>query len=383
MGERTRVTLYSDAAWYGGAEVYLSLLARHLDRNRFEVSALVPDLPPVERLEREFARCGVPCRRHRRLGFRWWGALGSLREDLHALAGDVLHVNLPSTYDAGMSSVALAGKLAGYRRVVATEHLPMIRRRYKRFPVKFLMGEAVDLYLVPAAASREALVRQHRVPPEKTRVLPLGVEDPPAGDPRVIADLRERTASGPETVVIGVVGSLIERKGHRFLFEALGALLRDSALPDIRLWVIGDGEERTSLVARAASMGLSGIVRFLGARDDAPSIMRALDVLVVPSLVETTPFVVLEAMAAGKAVVASRIYGIPEMLDEGRTGFLVPPGDAAALAASLGRLLRDPSLRAAMGRAGRVRYEERYTAERMARATERAYLGAVEEEAAA
>jgi glycosyltransferase involved in cell wall biosynthesis len=371
------VTLYSDAAFYGGAEVYLTLLARHLDRERVRLSALVPDDPPVERLEKELREAGVTIRRHRRLAFRWWEAFGALREELRRIQGDVLHLNLPSTYDAGLSSVAVAARLAGYHRVVATEHLPMIRRRYRRFPVKFLMSEAVDLFLVPAEASRRFLVDLHRIPWEKTSVIPLGVEDPPESPPGVEESIRAATATPRGTIALAVVGSLTPRKGHRILIEALSILKQsaDPFLPDFRTWVIGEGEGRADLEALVRSRDLGGTVRFLGGRPDAASLMRLIDLLVVPSLVETTPFVVLEAMAAGRPVVASRIFGIPEILVEGETGLLVRPKDPADLARALLTLLKDGSARERMGRAARGGYEARFTAGRMARETEAAYRG--------
>jgi glycosyltransferase involved in cell wall biosynthesis len=107
--------------------------------------------------------------------------------------------------------------------------------------------------------------------------------------------------------------------------------------------------------------------------------MRVLDLLVVPSLMETTPFVVLEAMAAGRPVVASRIYGIPEMIEEGESGFLVTPADPAGLADALLPLISNAGLRERFGRQGRCRYEGIFSAERMARATEAAYLGREQE----
>jgi len=380
--KKIEVTLYSDAAYYGGAEAYLSLLSRHLDRDRVRLSAILPDRPAVGRLESELARAGVAIRRHRRLGFRWWDAFGRLRDDLQAIGGEVLHINLPSTYDAGLSSVAFAARMSGYRRVVATEHLPMIKRRYRRFPAKFLFSEAVDLFLVPAQASRESLVRLHMMPFEKTRVVPLGVEEPPDVPAEVEQEIRRETDTPRGTLTLGVVGSLIPRKGQRDLLEALAILAREDGMAngEIRLWVIGEGEERPALEERARELGLGAAVRFLGPRPGAAGLMRLLDLLVVPSLVETTPFVVLEAMAASRPVVATRIFGIPEMVVDGLTGSLVAPSDPPDLARALRPLLRDPELRREMGLAGRDRYAALFTADRMARETEIAYRGGERDE---
>lgn len=368
------VTLYSDAAYYGGAEVYLATLARSLDRERIRLSALVPDSPPVPRLESELAAAGATMTRHRRPGFRWWEALPRLRRDLEKLGGEVLHINLPSTYDAGLSCVALAARLAGYRRVLTTEHLPMIRRRYRKFPGKVLFSEAVDLILVPARATREYVVKLHRMPWEKTRVIPYGIEAPPPLAPGAEEEIRNRTETPRGTLTLGIVGRLTPRKGHRFLFEALSILRRHRPLVPMRLWVIGEGEEAAALEADARERGLGEIVRFLGPRADAASLIRLLDLLVVPSLVETTPFVILEAMACGRPVVASRIYGIPEMIEEGASGSLVPPGEPGALAQALDPLVASAEMRERMGRRARELYDATFSAERMARATEASYF---------
>jgi glycosyltransferase involved in cell wall biosynthesis len=379
---RTRVTLYSDAAYYGGAEVYLSMLARHLDRERFELSALVPSDPPVERLESELLAAGASLVRHERPGFRWWEAVPRLRRALAEIGGEVLHINLPSAYDACLSSVALAAKLAGYRRAVTTEHLPMIRRRYRKFPGKVLFGESLDAIIVPARATRTFVVDLHRMPWEKTRIIPYGVEEPEPLGAGVESILRERTDAPRGTLILGIVGRLTERKGHRYLLEALTILGGAAGLPAMRVWVIGEGEDREKIEEMIRARGLGEIVRLLGPRADAAALMPLLDLLVVPSLMETTPFVILEAMAAGRAVVASSIYGIPEMIEEGESGSLVEPGDAEGLARALSPLIADRALRERFGRRGRERYEATFSADRMARATEAVYL-ARELEAAA
>ncbi|MDM7917416.1 MAG: glycosyltransferase family 4 protein [Candidatus Eisenbacteria bacterium] len=375
--ERITVTLYSDAAYYGGAEVYLSLLARHLDPRRFRLTALLPKDPTVPRLEEEIRAAGGEVFHHARPGFHYRASLPELRAVLKQIGGTVLHINLPSTYDAGVGLVALAARLAGYRRVVSTEHLPMIPRRYRKFPLKILFGEAIDRIIVPARATRSYVVELHRMPAEKTRILPYGVEEPaPVPDEEARA-LREATGTRPGDVVAGIVGRLTERKGHRFLFQTLAILRREGKLPgNLRLWVIGEGEEREALEQDARRRELSEIVRFVGPRADAAALMALLDLLVVPSLVETTPFVVLEAMAAGRPVVASAIYGIPEMIEDGRSGRLVPPADPEALARALEEpLAGGPDLRARWGRRARELYEERFAAPVMARGTEAIYLG--------
>ena len=144
------------------------------------------------------------------------------------------------------------------------------------------------------------------------------------------------------------------------LLAALPTLHR--RLPAVRLLVAGDGEHREALVARTAALGLSPAVAFLGRADAGrvQALLAGARALVVPSTYEGMPLVVLEAMAAGVPVVASRVSGIPEVVVDGETGWLVPPEDPEALAAALTAVLADPAEAARRGAAGRARVAERF-----------------------
>jgi glycosyltransferase involved in cell wall biosynthesis len=169
-------------------------------------------------------------------------------------------------------------------------------------------------------------------------------------------------------VVLGTVGRLVPIKGQRYLIEALRRLGADH--PDLHLVIVGDGELRSELVSQALECGLqvvshlkdapgspSGaavrpgcpVVHFLGLRRDVPRLMACLDLFVLPSLNEGMGRVLVEAMAVELPCVASRVSGIPDVVAEGRTGWLVPPKDSGALAAALAAALRDPARTRAMG----------------------------------
>lgn len=153
----------------------------------------------------------------------------------------------------------------------------------------------------------------------------------------------------------------------------LGTLLTAVArLPDAELRLVGDGPERPALQELATALGLGARVRFLGYRRDVAAILDGADVFALSSLTEGMSLAVLEAMAAGLPVVGTRVGGMPDVVDDGVTGLLVPSRDPAALAAALRGLLDDPSRRAAMGAAGRARVEARFSLA----ATAEAYLAA-------
>lgn len=179
--------------------------------------------------------------------------------------------------------------------------------------------------------------------------------------------------SGTNRPTIGVVARLAPQKGHRVLFDALPAI--QAAVPNVHARLIGHEELSTvaELKAAAAERGVDHLVTFEGFRADVAQVMADLDVFVLPSLWEGFGLVLLEAMAAGRPVVASAVGPIPEIVVDGVTGLLAPPGDPAALAEAVTRLLRDPELAAAFGRAGRARAERELRLDTMVERTEALY----------
>lgn len=163
---------------------------------------------------------------------------------------------------------------------------------------------------------------------------------------------RSRVGCTDREFVIGCVARLSREKGHAVLLEAFQRM--HAVHPNARLLLIGEGEEGVRLKASADRLGLNGAVRFLGLREDVPELLATCDAVVLPSLEEGFPMVLLEAMAAGKAVVATQVGAIPGLIRAGDTGMLVPPGDPTALADAMSWLLDDASLRRRLGGRGQA-----------------------------
>ena len=159
--------------------------------------------------------------------------------------------------------------------------------------------------------------------------------------------------------LLGVVGSLYPVKGHRFLLEAMPEILR--RWPNARLLVIGRGELEVALKEQVAQLAIDANVHFLGMRQDVPRLLSILDVFVLPSLSEGLSLALLEAMASGKPVVATRVGGNPELIDHGRTGFLIQPEDEKDLAANLLNLLSDPEMMQQFGRQASERVQQHFS----------------------
>jgi glycosyltransferase involved in cell wall biosynthesis len=235
-----------------------------------------------------------------------------------------------------------------------------VERRFRRCkaPLQVLLGRLTarlaDVVLCPSRATAAEVERDYGV--RGTRVLPNVTGGLPRPGPAAAAAGDDAPAG-----CLLFVGRLRIRKGVEVLLEALAELARRGrGTPP--LLIAGDGEHRGALERKTAELGLGERVRFLGRRGaaDVQRLLRQARALVVPSIYEGMPLVVLEAMEAALPVVASRVSGIPEVVMDGETGWLVPPEDPEALAAALEELLADPEEARRRGEAGRRRVEDLY-----------------------
>jgi glycosyltransferase involved in cell wall biosynthesis len=187
----------------------------------------------------------------------------------------------------------------------------------------------------------------------RIQVIYNGVEPAATVQPEEVTRCREELGFGTDDIVIGAVGSLYPVKGHRYLLDAMPEVLAQH--PRARLLIIGRGPLEDSLRAQADRLGIKDRVRFLGLRHDVPRLLAMMDLFVLPSLSEGLSLALLEAMAAGKPVVATRVGGNPELVKSGRTGLLVQPNDPVALATNISTLLSDPAKILEYGEHGRER----------------------------
>jgi glycosyltransferase involved in cell wall biosynthesis len=209
-------------------------------------------------------------------------------------------------------------------------------------------------------AAAERLLYE-RVPAGKIRVIANGLEcghfPPPA--PRLL--LRN----------VVVVANLRPEKGHDLLIDAAKTVLQ--SFPDATFTIVGNGSEREALVARVKAHGIEHAVRFLGHQDNVPARLAEADIFVLPSRSEAFPNAVLEAMASGLPVVTTGVGGMLELVRDGRSGFLVPPGDVNALVDRLSLLMSDAALGARLGAAARADAQSRYSFEQMVTAFDAVY----------
>lgn len=355
-----RVCYVVDSRYPGGAERYISLILDGIDRTMFSPSV-------VARLG---GRLGPWCDRQRAKGilvteipmdlpFRPGHAPGIFRA-IRRCAPHVLHVNIPGPYDGQMGLVAPLARLAGAGVVIVTEHLPMVEKLWKRALVKRVSYHQVDTVLTICEANVSYLENMQGVPLHKIRVIHNGI---PQGYGTRAAErraaVRKELGLSPDDVAIVFVGNLTPRKGLDVLLQALA----NGVAGAWRLFVVGAGEEEPRYRGEVSKLRLDARVKFLGQlpEEAVERMLSGMDLLVLPSFVEGFPYVILEAMACSLPVVATRIYGVPEAVDDGETGVLIPSGDIPALRDALEALVKSPSVRIQMGVNGRRRFEGNFT----------------------
>ena len=216
-------------------------------------------------------------------------------------------------------------------------------------------------------------LKERIVPREKTVKIYSGIqlEHFHPVDREEMNRIREKWKLCPEEAVIGIVSKLWEGKGHATLIDAVKELTKE--LKNVRLVIVGEGYLQDELVKQVDRLGLGDRVLFTGFQMDVSEIIATFDVAVLPSFFEGMGRVILEAMAMAKPVVASRVGGIPDLVEDGRNGFLVQPGDVKALAATIKRLLIDKELAGEMGGRGRKMVDEKFNSDIMVRSIEEVY----------
>jgi glycosyltransferase involved in cell wall biosynthesis len=352
----------------GGAERVARDLLVELDPKRFE-RVLFVSRPPVDRpgdqAVADVRRRGVAVhflkRRFKYDPLAWWPLFRALRRERI----DVLH-----THGFGPNAWgSLIGRLARVPVVIAHEHNWAFTGRSVR-PVidRELIARCASAMIVVSREARRRMIEVERVPPQRLTLLPNGINPLPPGDGRAVrADL----GIDENDPVIGTVCILRSEKALDVLLRAAALLIGD--FPRLRVLIVGDGPERARVEAVTEQLGLSDRVLVTGARADVPDVLAAMDVAVLSSDYEGSPRSILEFMDARKPIVATRVGGIPDVIEDGVHGVLVPPRDEAALAAALRGVLRDLDDAREMGARARDRCRREFSLDRTVESLQQLY----------
>lgn len=358
----TPLLIVCDFNGQGGTQTQVLELLGAMDRQRFSprLATLTLDRELGRRLE-ELAVPVINLELSAALRPSTWRALAALADRLARDRVRLVHGFLLQ----GNAVAAVAARRAGVPYATSVRNLEL-RKRPHELAVSRWAHRGARVVTFNSTHVRDLVAGREGIPREKTRIILNGLRPEPAGE-RMEGDPWP-AGPGPR---LASVASLTWKKGHVFLLDAFARVARER--PGARLALVGDGPERGALEARARSLGITAKVGFAGRRADARAIIAASDLLVLSSLEEGMPNVLLEAMAAGVPQVATSVGGTPETLEEGDTGFLVPPGDPVLMAERILKLLGDPRRRAAFGERGRRLFQERFGVESMARRHEELY----------
>jgi glycosyltransferase involved in cell wall biosynthesis len=353
---RPRILVLVTLAETGGAQSYVAGLLPGL-QGRYDVVVAAHGDGPLREASRAAGARFVPLRHVRRPLHPARDLLGliELVVLMRRAAPDIVHANSSKAGVLGRLAAAAAGvpirifTVHGWAFSASSGLVSVLYRWADR-----LMAPLTTLTICVAERERTAGLAARTCIAERTVVIPNAID--------VEAIPQARHDGGPPLVV--AVGRLAEPKDAMTLVRALAAVpgRRFAAL------LVGDGPDRPCVEEEVNRLGVADAVALVGTRDDVPALLAGADVFALSSRSEGAPISILEAMAAGLPVVSSRVGGVPELVVDGETGLLVPPGDPAAMSAALGRLVADADLRRRLGAAGRERAERCFDVRRQRRA---------------
>lgn len=237
-------------------------------------------------------------------------------------------------------------------------------RTWKKRLQNKLCSYLVEKMVTVTEGMKADFARRNGIPPGKIDVIRYGVDFNKYNIQMNIKNGREKFGIKPSDIVLGTIARLVPEKGHVYLFEAIKEVA--ASCPEIKLILVGDGPLHFELEKSAERLGIAENVKFFGYHSDIPELLSLFDIFVLPSVFEPFGIVLLEAMAAGKPVIATAISEIPKIVADGKTGILVPPKDASALSSAIVELVRDPHKRQMMGKNGMERVVGEFSLEKSA-----------------
>jgi glycosyltransferase involved in cell wall biosynthesis len=350
----------------GGTETHVLELASRIDRARFDLT--VCSLKSGGCVADELLARGIRVvslggtgKLDARVMLRLWRFIK--REQPDVIQAFLFWANI---------SARLAGHFAKTIGVVSSYHDEVVPEGWLNRSIDRLTMKWTKYIVCCSEAVRRSVEKRIGGEKEQFVVIPFGVETNRFRDIGMTSGATLGLQEG--LPVIGTVCRLVEpKKGIRFLLEAMAQLEREAGKPVCQLLIVGEGPAEEALRSLSEQLGIASRVVFSGMRRDVPQLLSLMEIFVLPSLYEGFGIAILEAMAAGKPVVASTVGGIPEFVVSGESGLLVPPGDSVALATAIRQLLAQPERAKAMGCRGQEHVRKHYSIESVVRQHEQLY----------
>lgn len=361
-----RVLFYTDTPLLGGAENQMLLLAKFLVKEKYKISVACSCFKNLNVWCQKFMELGINVIRLKVAGKHDPRHLLYLKKILRNF--DLLHLHVWNPASCRWAFLA-GGKIP----IVVTEHDPFVLRGFKGWLKNKLMNR-VRAIIAISEASKKIIIEQNPELSEKITVVHNGIDIEQWQEQAKTESRNEykRAIFGalPNEKIILCVAELHERKGQKYLIEA-AKILGDAGTLNFKLVFVGDGPERKYYEKLALPLGNK--ILFLGRKKEIAKLMTAADVFVLPSEREAFGLVLLEAAAAGIPIIASNVGGIPEIIDDGKTGILVPPENPKVLAEAINKLLKNPELAISLAHAAKSKVEMHFNAKTMAEKTAEVY----------
>jgi L-malate glycosyltransferase len=372
-GRRLKVIQFTDrVGTHGGAEHLTMQIAERLDPARFESMVCATRYSPSEQeketvteaavaLERAGVRFLGLNRRTRAHAWALWPLISVLRRE----KVDVIHAH---KFGSNVWGVVL-GRLCRVPVVVTHEHGWGFEGKAKMIMDRELIARGSNAFIAVSREDRRRMIELESIKPDKAVFVPNGIPPlpPPSG-----RDVRAELDIGPNDLVVTTVGFLRQPKAMDVLIEAAAKLA--PRFPELKVLIVGEGDDRPVYEALIERLSLQGVVKLLGLRSDVPDLLAETSVAVLSTNSEGSPLSVMEYMDAGLPVVATRVGGIPDLIDDGVEGLLVEPRDPEGLAAAIARILEDPVEASRMGERARERRRREFDIDVMVRNLENLYL---------
>lgn len=347
----------TEKTWRGGEQQLLYLVKGLKERGHTSTVICQPQ-SPLEDAVKKAGIDAIPVNMRGELDIPAAWKIGRvLRQEEH----DILHTHTSHAHSIGLLA-RFFGKVKGMAVSRRVDFPIKSRFKYNAFDVRYIaVSEAIKRVMIQGG------VPEHKIDVVRSCIDLNSLDNAP------LIDIRTELGIGKEAIVIGNIAHMADHKGQIYLVRAADKVR--NKYPDARFVIVGDGELRVELEAEVRKLGLEGTVIFTGFRKDVASFLSSFDIFAFPSHLEGLGTSLLDAMVMRKPIVSTTAGGIPEVVQDGISGILVPPKEPDALADAIIHLMEDPDLRLKYGDAGRRIVEERFTADKVVEGTLAVYEG--------
>lgn len=366
---KKNLIFFTETTGIGGAEVYLQVLALGLNKEKFDIRVAIPKNKGTEDFVNELRSKGIWVDYIRRYNI--------LSNYLYFKKNkpDFIHFNVPFPIFFCCTTAILAGLFYSKSQLYVTNHLAPLEYRPNLFFRSIISYIYIKLNLLITVSNKnkEALIKNFDLPESKIKVIYncVNIDSIVKYNREIVKDLKEKFSINDSSIVFGTVGRLHKQKGHQYLIDASKNVIEK--VPNSVFLFVGTGSEKDQLVQKIEENKISYHFRIVGYQENLPEILALIDVFVLPSISEGFPFSILEAMAAGKPVIATNVGGVPEIITNNVDGILVEPRDPDALAKAMILLAKDKNKRDHIAEMGKKKIIENFSLEKMISMTEEIY----------